>query len=458
MRAEAGDHEKRGEREEREKQGEPGKRSAERSGGKRARIVGVDVARALAVLGMFASHVGPDPYDGGVDTLVQGATGRASALFAFLAGVSLVLMSGRTPLRGLGRDSAAAVTRVLIRAVLLIPLGMWLADLDTGVLVILAFYGLYFLLAWPALWLSTRALVFLATGWAVFGPMVSYALRAVGGTDGIPYGAPGFDDWHGPGDLFETLFLTGSYPAITWLPFVFAGMAVGRLRLADRGVQRAFVGIGTGLALLGYGGSWLVVELFTGDRLARVAEPYGVYEVLHSRVGSVPANDPAWLTVAEGHTGTSFEIVGAIGVALAVLGLTLLACRAWIGRIVLDPLIAVGAMALTVYTVHLIVIDRWFPLTGGQDWQRLIGFFVCTLLLCWIWRHTLRKGPMEAALHVLSALPARWVRGAGRSGRPDPAGRRGGSDRPVRSEPERVEADRADRSDVHRSDADRSDQ
>ncbi|MFI1377935.1 DUF418 domain-containing protein [Embleya sp. NPDC020886] len=398
MRAEVGEH------------GEP----VEQPASTRARIVGVDVARALAILGMFASHVGPDPYDGGVDTLVQGVSGRASALFAFLAGVSLVLMSGRAPLRGRSRRTSAVVVRVLIRAVLLIPLGMWLADLDTGVLVILAFYGLYFLLAWPALWLDTRALVLLAAGWALLGPIASYLLRRSGGTGDVRYAAPGFDDWQGPGHLFETLFLTGSYPAITWLPFVFAGMAVGRLRLADLRVQRAFVGIGTGLAVLGYGGSWLVVEMFTGDRLARDAEPSGVFDLIHSRVGSVPVSDPAWLTVAEGHTGTPFEIVGAIGVALALLGLTLLACRAWIGRIVLDPLICVGAMALTVYTAHLIVIERWFPLDAAQSWKRLLGFAVTALLLCWIWRHVLRKGPMEAALHVLSAFPARWVRGSTR--------------------------------------------
>src|SRR4051794_501567 len=60
--------------------------------GKPTRVVGVDLARALAVLGMFASHVGPDPDAGGVNTILQAASGRASALFAFLAGVSLVLM------------------------------------------------------------------------------------------------------------------------------------------------------------------------------------------------------------------------------------------------------------------------------------------------------------------------------------------------------------------------------
>ncbi|WP_406280936.1 DUF418 domain-containing protein [Embleya sp. NBC_00896] len=392
-----------------------GDRARRGAGDKPARIVGVDVARALAILGMFASHVGPNPYGGGVDTLVQGVSGRASALFAFLAGLSLVLMSGRTALRGWNRANAAVVTRVVIRGALLIPLGLWLDDLESGVLVILAFYGLYFLLVWPALWLRTRTLAIVAAASALVGPVLSFMLRKSGGTGDIRYAVPGFSDWNGPGDLFETLFLTGSYPAITWLPFVLAGMAVGRLRLEDLRVQRAFVGIGTGLAVLGYGGSWVVVNVFTGDRLAREAGPVGVHDAAHSRIGSVSVSDPAWLTIAEGHTGTPFEIVGATGVALAILGLTLLACRPWLGRIVLDPLISVGAMALTVYTAHLWAIHKWFPLTPqSHTWSRLIGFFVSALLLSWIWRHTLRKGPMEAGLHLLSALPARVVRGAAR--------------------------------------------
>jgi uncharacterized membrane protein YeiB len=300
-----------------------------------------------------------------------------------------------------------------VRAVLLIPLGMWLADLDTGVLVILAFYGLYFLLAWPASWLRTRTLMVVAAAWAVLGPVLSFMLRKSGGTGGVRSEVPGFDDFTGYGDLFESLFLTGSYPAITWMPFVLAGMAVGRLRLDEDRVQRALVGIGAGLAVLGYGGSWVVVNVLgTGDRLAREAGDEGVHHMIHARAGSVPVGDPAWLTVAEGHTGTPFEIVGATGVAFAVLGLALIGCRSWLGRVVLDPLVSVGAMALTVYTVHLVVIDEWFPRTPqSHTWERLFGFWISTMLLCWTWRHTLRKGPMEAALHVVSAVPARWVRG-----------------------------------------------
>jgi len=66
-----------------------------------ARLVGVDVARCLALLGMMATHVlaETDP-DGSISASQWLAGGRASSLFALLAGVSLALMTGgREPVR-----------------------------------------------------------------------------------------------------------------------------------------------------------------------------------------------------------------------------------------------------------------------------------------------------------------------------------------------------------------------
>ena len=77
------------------------------------RLVGVDVARCLALLGMVATHVlaERDP-DGSLTTAQWLAGGRASALFAVLAGVSLALMTGRsTPVRGPERVAAPGAWR-----------------------------------------------------------------------------------------------------------------------------------------------------------------------------------------------------------------------------------------------------------------------------------------------------------------------------------------------------------
>lgn len=64
--------------------------------GRGGRLLGVDLARLLALLGMFATHLivpVPDDGPGGVDGLFQLAAGRSSALFALLAGVSLAIVT-----------------------------------------------------------------------------------------------------------------------------------------------------------------------------------------------------------------------------------------------------------------------------------------------------------------------------------------------------------------------------
>ena len=121
------------------------------------RLVGVDVARCLALLGMVATHVlaSHDP-DGSLSGSQWLAGGRASALFAVLAGVSLALMTGRrTPVQGTerGRRSLALATR----AVLVATIGLALGGLETGIAVILTYYGVLFLMALPFLGLDHQA-------------------------------------------------------------------------------------------------------------------------------------------------------------------------------------------------------------------------------------------------------------------------------------------------------------
>lgn len=52
-----------------------------RTGPGHGRLVAVDAVRGLAVLGMFAVHVGPGPRPDGAGYLLVAADGRAPALF-----------------------------------------------------------------------------------------------------------------------------------------------------------------------------------------------------------------------------------------------------------------------------------------------------------------------------------------------------------------------------------------
>ena len=185
-----------------------------------ARVVGVDVARGLALIGMAATHIFPSYVDERVHPAYLVAAGRASALFAVLAGVSLSLLAGRaTSLRRLR-------VAVVVRAGLLFALGLALGTADSPPLVILCYYALLFLVAVPLLGLRARTLAVLAVLWALVSPVASHLLR-----DTV---VPAFEiDEPGGRGLFVQLAVSGVYPVLTWTTYLLIGLAVGRLALRN---------------------------------------------------------------------------------------------------------------------------------------------------------------------------------------------------------------------------------
>ena len=101
------------------------------------RLVGIDLARAVALLGMMLAHLGP-PWTGfGAPPLSDWlASGRAAPLFAVLAGLSIGLMARLDP-AGVGSRSA-----VVRRSLALLVIGLGLAALpDLGVRLIFPAQG-----------------------------------------------------------------------------------------------------------------------------------------------------------------------------------------------------------------------------------------------------------------------------------------------------------------------------
>ncbi|MFB9903184.1 DUF418 domain-containing protein [Allokutzneria oryzae] len=374
-----------------------------------ARIIGLDVARGLAVFGMFAAHTVPGTW------LYTLASGRAAALFAVLAGVSIALLSGGTdPFEGPRLKRARL--RIAIRAVLLFALGLALTSLHVPAMVILAFYGVLFLISTALLRLRATTLMVFATVLAIVGPVLSFFLRKGIQTNLIGYHPDfsAFSSAEGMWTLLHGLLLTGAYPVLTWLPFLLAGMAVGRLDL--HAVRGQLVRIGAALAVLGYGASWLAMNAFGALAHLKSTLPPGVPPevldvVLESNYGAVPTTDPVWLLTAGAHSGTSFEIIGATGVALAVIGICVWADRL---RVLLTPLSSVGALALTAYVGHLLALKAIGPeqlasMAAQHPYLPWLALVAGTAVFAIVWRRLLGRGPLEWLLHKASTWPAQRV-------------------------------------------------
>ncbi|MDX3580446.1 DUF418 domain-containing protein [Streptomyces europaeiscabiei] len=360
------------------------------------RLVGLDLARGLAVFGMYAVHVGPAPgQDGVIGFLMELAQGRSSALFAVLAGFAVALITGRrTPRTGLaGRQ---AVAKVIIRAVILMALGTALTLTGTPVVPILAFYGLFFLLVLPLHRLGAKPLALIAVGWALVGPQLLYALKpVVGGRVFLSYGQA---------DGIVSLFFTGGYPALTWVPFVIAGMAVARCDLAATTVRVRLALTGIALAVTGYGGSWLALRLVPGAAEAvRKAEEGSGGSSMSSMSSVSPdsigifGDSPAGMLASAPHSEATPSIVAATGVAILVITVCLAAMDAFPRlRRLAGPVIAVGSMSLTAYVYHIVAI--WLLNTEDATVQSLyilLGFIASVTVLATIWSRFFQRGPLE---------------------------------------------------------------
>lgn len=344
------------------------------------RVVGVDVTRGLAVLGMFAAHVGsagPDLWSG--TGLLGLADGRSAATFALLAGLSAALLSGgHRPVQGDALRRARV--RILTRAVLLVPLGAALVLLRTPVAVILPGYAVMFALVTVALRWRVPVLLGAAAVVVLVGPPVVQAARSgldVGGTP-VPWRPLG-------------LLVGEYYPAAVWIAYLLVGLAVGRTDLLARRTAVRLTAVGAACAVVGYLPATLLLA------------------------AGVPDPRAAALLSVEPHADTAPEVVGNVGVSLLVLGLACLAARR-LPR-TLYPLAATGALALTVYCAQLVVIAGLGPVVVRDARNEvLLGFVVVTLLLTTVWRLTLGRGPLERLLHGASSAAADAVVPRERSG------------------------------------------
>ena len=325
------------------------------------RLVGIDVARGCALIGMFVAHAAPRVDEG--EWIVDG---RSALLFATLAGVSLGLMSGGarpTGERGRMRRS------VVLRAVFLIALGVILWLIPTNIAIILDYYGVMFLLLAPLLFLGRIPLAAVALGLFVTAPLLAEVAEPLGqsSTTGLPLA------------IVIDRLLTGYYPALLWLPVLIVGLIAARSDLSTPLVQFVLVFGGIAAMVIGYGAA-----------------------------ASVPG------VSAEAHSSTHAEILGSGGFAFAVIGVLLLATRPrsdgaprMFTRLV-RPIEAMGAMPLTVYTAQIMVIAGFFVAADKasgleyENWWLVAGLITGSAAFAIAWRRVLGRGPLESAIRGFS--------------------------------------------------------
>ncbi|MGV8883509.1 MAG: heparan-alpha-glucosaminide N-acetyltransferase domain-containing protein [Rhodoglobus sp.] len=384
-------------------------------GSRSARLIGLDLFRALAVFGMLVAHVGPAAWTAGHGLgqehwVWEVFHSRMPLMFAFAAGFSMNL-SRRSGSAGSARAA------IVIRAALLILVGFALTALGTPVVVILSYFGVFFLLSIPLQTLSARPLFVIAAVWGVAGPPLSFWLRTVVDLPGNPL-------WTG--------LVAGDYPALTWMPFILMGMAVGRLDLASASVRWRIGAAGAVTALIAYGASALALALGARDALIAavgstdaLTAPQHYARLLHHESGVTDTSSWLWLFTSASHSGSWGDIWGALGVCGVLLAL-LLPLGDWAGRGshhrlsasargLIRLCAAPGAMVLSVYAAHIVAMWAITAATGysfgpAQPVWILASFTLGAIVFAGLWMRRHSRGPLESLMGGATAAVLRVAR------------------------------------------------
>lgn len=196
------------------------------------RVTGLDAARGIALLGMVVAHAGAIDDLGNTPRWLGFAHGRASILFAIVAGISLAIITGgRQPHEGerLLQDRL----RIFTRAVVLMILASILETLGTPIAIILGAYSLWFVLSLPFVRARVSTLLIWGISFSVLGSTAIFLVQeAAFSFHYYPAGSPG--------NSFLALLFVSTYPAVVWMGFVLIGMAIGRSDLTRPRVLLAY--------------------------------------------------------------------------------------------------------------------------------------------------------------------------------------------------------------------------
>lgn len=354
------------------------------------RIIGIDMARALAVFGMiivnFKLVVGQE--GGDLAKSIAGALeGKAAATFVVLAGVGLALLSKSALQSGNLQKLKVARMRIIKRAIFLFIVGLsyisiWPAD-------ILHFYGIYMLFVLVVLQSNARwsfiAAILIVLLYPVLMMFVDY--ERGWNFDTLEY----LDLWSLEG-FIRNLFYNGFHPVIPWASFMLIGYWYGRQSIHDKSFVSKSLYLSLSIFLATQLSSYGIIQLLSAGNEAAKTELTIIF-------GSSPMPPlPIYMI-----SGTSLAI--SVIAACILIGFSLpsnLFVR-WLNQ--------TGQLALTFYVAHVIIgmggIEAFGTKSlGTYSMEFSLGYALAFSFSCIafavIWKKYKSMGPLEWVMRKLT--------------------------------------------------------
>lgn len=347
------------------------------------RIVGIDVARALAVIGMIIVNfkvVFGEVGSGWLKSIAHIFDGKAAATFVVLAGVGLALMTNSALKNNDATRLKLANNRIIKRAIFLFFVGLsyiWIWPAD-----ILHFYGIYMLIT--LLFISrTSNQILIGTSAIIllFPVLVSIFNYEVGWNfTTLTY----IDFWSFEG-FFRNLFYNGFHPVIPWTSFMLFGLWLGKQDLNnDAFVKKTFW-----ISLVFF----LLIQVLSRGALMIFSN---VDDQSFAEINAILGTDPM--------PPMPIYMLNGIAIASCTISFCILLAKKFEKNIVIDALNKTGQLALTFYVAHVIIGMGLIEEFGSKELGEysinfsvayaLVFSFSCIIFAA-VWLKYRKSGPLE---------------------------------------------------------------
>ncbi|MCX6139898.1 MAG: DUF418 domain-containing protein [Candidatus Kapabacteria bacterium] len=337
------------------------------------RVVGIDVARAVSIIGMIIVNFRIALGGQGTEWMEQLSgffDGKASATFVTLAGVGIAFMTNSAVKTVDAMQLKAARMHIIKRSAFLFVVGLsyylvWPAD-------ILHYYAIYMLILVLLLRASGTTLL-IVTGLLVsLYPLLLFLFSYETAWDFTTFS---YQDFWTPVGFVRNLFFNGFHPVVPWLAFMVLGLWFGRQDLTDtRFLKKTFV---------------YSLVLFLAMHVVSYASADGVYGRLFGLKPMPPL--PVYMIV-----GCSF--------ALIVITGCIIVSRKHEKHIAIRSLKKTGQLALTFYLAHVIigmgVLEELNPSRMGTypiefALSYAVIFAISCIVFAVVWTKYRTRGPLE---------------------------------------------------------------
>lgn len=351
-----------------------------------ARVIGLDVSRAVALIGVvMMNYHGMINYSGNwepsrslIDRAFDIHTGilstRFAATFVVVAGIGITLLTNSA--RSSDDRSVVLEARIRLarRGVVLVVAGYFLDMAWPGT--ILFYYGIYFLLAAAIFRFSSRVLIAIASVDVATTLAVSVWRRSrLLAGDAPTWISPA--DIDSPQDLFARAFLGYTHPVLPWMTFLIIGMVIGRNlpRLRPRRI---------GITLMG-----VLAATYVATSIVRSFDVDG-----HAVVYVMSSMQPD-------ERGFAYIVSTACIAILAFVVISFVAEKCRSAKLVI-ALQRAGQLSLSLYFGHVLfhyLVVEWLGWGVGPGLGAAIlfavGYWAMAITVASWWHHRVGPGPAE---------------------------------------------------------------